>query len=586
MQAAESRAAASPTARLGHCLEYFRLHARRTPDKPFVILSIGSDRRIITYAQAWNQVLGVHQRLTAAGVPENGVALIFLPQGWEALAWYFGAIAHGCTASFMPLPSAKQDPDLYWASHDKLMARITPTAIITTAEHQAQIRDNGLLVDGCVLTSAEPIGAREAQDAAAADDAVARRLAERADRLPILQHSSGTTGLKKGVMLTNDAIITQVEAYADTIDASPDDVMVSWLPLYHDMGLVACSLTPMILGQTIVLLDPFEWVARPATLLDAISRHHGTLCWLPNFAFDHLSRSVDLTRTDARLDTIRAFINCSEPCQALSFRRFARTFAPIGLRETALQVCYAMAETTFAVTQTRLDRAPVTLSVDRIALHEQGVVIPSTESGAVIELLSNGTAIEGTTIEIQDADGTILPDGRVGEVCIRSTCLFSGYYRQPDVTADRLHGDQYHSRDRGFTWNGELYVLGRMDDLVIVAGRNFHAAEIETVLNGVAGLRPGRNVVFGHTNAERGTNDLIVVAETVDAADAVPAAEGYRALRQSVRHAIFQSLGIYPAEVRLVETGWLIKTTSGKIERGRNAIKFQQEKSHPAAREA
>jgi len=559
------------------------LHAQRTPDKPFVILSIGSDRRQITYRDAWAQVLAVSRKLADARVASDGVALIFLPQGWDALAWYFGAIAHGLTASFMPLPSAKQDPDLYWSSHEKLMARIAPAALIATAEHEAQITRNRLLTPGCSLVGAEPITERDAAAAASLDAGTAERLTEYADRLPILQHSSGTTGLKKGVMLTNDAIVTQVEAYARAIDASADDVMVTWLPLYHDMGLVACSLTPMILGQTIVLLDPFEWVARPATLLDAISRHRGTLCWLPNFAFDHLARSVDLSRVDARLDTMRAFINCSEPCQALTFQRFARTFAPLGLKDSALQVCYAMAETTFAVTQTALDRAPLTLSVDRVALHEQGVVVPSDDPASAVTLLSTGTPIEGTRITILGDDGTELPDGRVGEVCIRSTCLFSGYYRLPDVTAERLHGDLYHSRDRGFTWQGELFVLGRMDDLVIVAGRNFHAAEVETVLNGVSGLKPGRNVVFGHTNAERGTNDLVVVAETVDAADATPTTEGHRHLRQSVRHAIFQSLGIYPAEVKLVETGWLIKTTSGKIERGRNAAKFLQEKNQPAA---
>lgn len=544
-------------------------------------MSIGSDRRTITYAQAWREILAVRDRLVTAGVAEDGVALLFMPQGWDALAYYFGAIAHGCTASFMPSPSPKQDADLYWASHVKLMARITPAALITTAAHEEQMRRNGLVVEDCVMVRAAPITAEDATGAGDAD--VAAALVSRRDRLPILQHSSGTTGLKKGVMLTNDAILTQVESYAKAIAATPDDVMVSWLPLYHDMGLVACSLTPMILGQTIVLLDPFEWVARPGTLLEAISRHRGTLCWLPNFAFDHLARSVDLSRLDARLDTMRAFINCSEPCHALTFRRFAQAFAPIGLSDTALQVCYAMAETTFAITQTRTDRPPMMITVDRVSLHERGLVIPAPTSPDSIELLSAGTPIEGTTVAILSEEGQPVADGVVGEVSIRSSCLFSGYYRLPEETAERLNGADYRSRDRGFIWNGELFVLGRMDDLVIVAGRNFHAAEIESVLNGVSGLKPGRNVVFGNVNAERGTSDLVVVAETVNADDAAPASAGYRGLRQSVRHAIFQTLGIYPAEVKLVETGWLIKTTSGKIERGRNAQKFLHEKLQPAA---
>ncbi len=554
------------------------------PDKPFVIVDIGSGRRVVTYSQAWREVLAVRRRLAVSGVADSGVVLLFMPQGWDALAYYFGAIAHGCTASFMPCPSPKQDPDLYWASHEKLMARITPAALITTATHQEQMRHNSLLVGDCVLVCAQPITDDEANAADADDPGVAATFAVRNDRLPILQHSSGTTALKKGVMLSHEAILTQVESYAEAIAATADDVTVSWLPLYHDMGLVACSLTPMILGQTIVLLDPFEWVARPGTLLESISQHGGTLCWLPNFAFDHLARSVDINRLEARLHTMRAFINCSEPCHALTFRRFAETFRPMGLREEALQVCYAMAETTFAVTQTRTNQMPVTISVDRKALHERGLVVPCAHPADAVELLSTGTPIRGTDVQILSDDGQPVNNGEVGEICIRSSCLFSGYYRLPEETAARLVGTLYRSRDRGFIWEGELFVLGRMDDLVIVAGRNFHSAEIESVLNGVAGLKPGRNVVFGNMNAERGTSDLIVVAETVNSDDAIVDGAGYRGLRHAVRHAIFQSLGIYPAEVRLVETGWLIKTTSGKIERGRNAQKFQQEKTQPPDR--
>ncbi|MGE0418971.1 MAG: AMP-binding protein [Acetobacteraceae bacterium] len=566
------------TGHFSHILSHLHDHSLRTPDKPFVILRIGADRRQITFRDAWRDVAAAQAAIARAGVPPDGVALLFMPQGWEALAWYFGAIAHGCTASFMPGPSAKQDPDLYWQSHVKLMQRITPSCLITTDHYDAQIQRNGLLTDGCRMVRVRPL-----DPAAAPDSTLATGLEQRTGTPPILQHSSGTTGLKKGVMLSHDAILTQVATYADAIEARADDVIVSWLPLYHDMGLVACSLMPMILGQTIVLLDPFEWVARPATLMDAIDAHRGTLCWLPNFAFDHLARTVDPASGAFRLDSIRAFINCSEPCQALSFRRFADRFRPAGLSDTALHVCYAMAETTFAVTQTPITTAPTTLTVDRVALHEQGRVMAPADPTNATELLSAGVPIEGTGISIVDDAGQSVADDVVGEVCIRSRSLFSGYFRLPEMTAERLTGTLYRSRDRGFRHDGQLYVLGRLDDLVIVAGRNFHAAEVETILNGVAGLKPGRNVVFGIPNAERGTNDLVAVAEVEKPEDADRGSAGHRALRAAVRHAMFQSLGIYPAEVRLVETGWLIKTTSGKIERGRNAEKYLRDKTQPQA---
>jgi acyl-CoA synthetase (AMP-forming)/AMP-acid ligase II len=332
-------------------------------------------------------------------------------------------------------------------------------------------------------------------------------------------------------------------------------------------------------GQTIVLMDPFEWVGRPATLFDAIHEHRGTLCWLPNFAYDHLVRTVDLARAQVRLDSMRAFVSTAEVCQPGTYRRFLRAFQPFGLKPSAMRTSYGMAESTFAVTQSRESRPPPTIMVDRRRLHEDGVAIATTDASVGVELLSVGTAIDGTTLTVRDTAGQPAPDGVVGEVYVQSNCLFDGYYRLPEETAKRLFGDLYRTNDRGFFIGPDLFVLGRIDDLVIVAGRNFHATEIEDILNAVGGLKPGRNVVFGLPNTERGTNDLIVVAETVAEADTDPTSPGHRALRHAVRHAIFQALGLYPAEVKLVPQGWLLKTSSGKIERGRNALKYQDEKS-------
>jgi acyl-CoA synthetase (AMP-forming)/AMP-acid ligase II len=565
-----------------HVLDYLRSHARLTPHKPFVHMRIGADRRTITFAQAWREVLAVKNRLERKGVAPEGVALIFLPQSWESLAHFFGAIAHGCTASYMPLPSPKQDPDLYWASHEKLMARITPATVITTAEHEAEIARNGQMIGTSVLVHAEPIATAEWAAADAADATVTANLAAWGERLPVLQHSSGTTGLKKGVMLTHQAICNQVWCCAASLDATPDDVIVTWLPVYHDMGLIGCTLMPMIVGQTIVLMDPFEWVARPATLLDAIHEHRGTLCWLPNFAYDHVARTTDLDRTSARLDSMRAFVSTSETCQPGTFRRFLRRFEAIGLQASALRTSYGMAEATFAVTQSREHQPPRTIMVERRTLHEQGRAVLTDDTDVGVEMLSVGTPIDGAEITVRTESGEIVPDGMVGEICVRSNCLFAGYYRQPEETAVRLRGDLYLTRDRGFILDGELFVLGRMDDLIIVAGRNFHATEVENVLNGIKGLKPGRNVVFAVPNADRGTADLVAVAETSDDADADPTSPGHQALRHDARHAIFQALGMYPTEVKLVRQGWLLKTTSGKIERGRNAVKYQDEKSQPA----
>ena len=560
-------------------LSYLFGHSLQTPDKTFVQAELPDSRDRISYAQAWRDLIRCKAEYERRGVRPGGVVLIFLPQGWTAIAHYLGAIAHGCIASFMPCPSAKQDPDKYWTAHQKLIERIEPAALVTNDAHAEQMRRNGLVQDRTVLVHAQapdllPDGETGAWTQAGSD------------ATPILQHSSGTTGLKKGVMLSHRAILDQTFGYARSIDARADDVVVSWLPLYHDMGLVACLLMPMIVGQTIVLMDPFHWVSRPGTLFEAIARHRGTLCWLPNFAFDHLARIVEPKPQTMSLATMRAFVNCSEPCHAASFRRFAEKFAPLGLADTALQVCYAMAETTFAITQTPVSAQPRIIQIDRILLHEQGKAVAPASAQTGQELISTGVPIVGTDIVVLDTDRRPVADGIVGEVNVRSSCLFSGYYKLPEETAARLHGDLYATRDRGFIHDGELYVLGRLDDLIIVAGRNFHATEIETVLNRVDGLKPGRNVAFGVANTERGTSDLIVVAETSDDAGADTSSALHKALRHQVREQVFQSLSIYPSEVRLVLQGWLLKTTSGKIERNGNAAKFTREKLDNASRRA
>jgi acyl-CoA synthetase (AMP-forming)/AMP-acid ligase II len=560
-------------------LSYLLGHALQSPDKTFVQAELPDSRDKIGYARAWRDLNRCKAEYVRQGVRPGGVVLIFLPQGWTAIAHYLGAIAHGCIASFMPCPSAKQDPDKYWAAHQKLIERIEPAALVTNDAHAEQMRRNGLVQGQTVLMDAKapdllPDGKSGAWSPAAPD------------ATPILQHSSGTTGLKKGVMLSHRAILDQTFSYARSIDARADEVVVSWLPLYHDMGLVACLLMPMIVGQTIVLMDPFHWVSRPGTLFEAIARHRGTLCWLPNFAFDHLARIVEPKPETMSLASMRAFVNCSEPCHAASFRRFAEKFAPLGLADTALQVCYAMAETTFAITQTPVSAKPLTIHVDRVLLHEEGRVALPVSSDTDQELISTGRPIRGTDIVVLDGNRQPVADGTVGEVNVRSSCLFSGYYKLPEETAARLHGDLYATRDRGFIRDGELFVLGRLDDLIIVAGRNFHATEIETVLNRVDGLKPGRNVAFGVANTERGTSDLIVVAETSDDAGADVSTPEHKALRHQVREQVFQSLSIYPSEVRLVTQGWLLKTTSGKIERNGNAAKFTREKRDNASRRA
>lgn len=536
----------------------FEANATRLSAKPFLKLELPHEKGSISYGEMRGLARQCGAELLATGALPGGVVLIFLPQGSLALSYFIGAMMAGFIPSFMPCPSSKQDPVHYWRSHRALFERIRPVALVTNADHATDVVAQGLTSDMTRLLVASPagVGGLEFEVVDATPETTA-----------FLQHSSGTTGQKKGVMLSHAAVLRQIEAYAESIQSTEHDVVVSWLPLYHDMGLIACFIMPLVLGQTIVLLDPFHWVSRPASLFRAISSHCASLCWMPNFAFEHIANLVRPDPATMGLHSMRAFINCSEPCQAASFARFADQFAVLGVQPEMLQICYAMAEAVFAVSQTALDSPPRVLTVDRQALAEESRAVPPQSNQATTVLISNGKPMRGSSVSIRDQDGRELPEGHIGEVWFTADFLFSGYYNMPDVTAEKLKSGSYRTSDRGFLVDGEVYVLGRFDDLLILNGRNFHAAEIESLLGGIDGIKPGRNVAFARYNDETGSNELIVVCER---AEETPEEN----VRHRIRKIVFDELGLHPADIALVAPGWLAKTTSGKIARGRNAERY------------
>ena len=493
------------------------------------------------------------------GVAPGEVVLIILRHSPDLLYSFLGAMLAGAIPSFLPYPTSKQDPRLYWSSHQKLFERIGAGALLTYHENLGPLRENTTYLPLHLLTSeqAENIPAGFAPHAATPGETA------------LLQHSSGTTGLKKGVALSHQAVLRQVVSYAQVLKITPDDCIVSWLPLYHDMGLIACFLLPLITNIPVVMVDPFEWVVNPTMLFDAVQAHRGTLCWLPNFAFHHLCRTV---RPSPNLDlsSVRAWIDCSEPCRAETFELFARTFARAGVKPEKLQVCYAMAETVFAVTQTPPGRPPRVLTIDPDKLRLQGRVAVVPSEAPHQSALSTGPAIPGLQIRIANDRGEPLPDGSVGEILIAGDCLFSGYFKLEEETRRKLQDGWYRSGDLGFLHQGELFVTGRMNDLIIVHGRNYYAHELEYLVNQVPGTYPGRNVATGWFRPEIGSEEVVIIAE-IKPESGVDCTQ----LAQDIKQRLLDQTGLLVFDVYLANPGWLVKTTSGKISRVENLNKYQ-----------
>jgi acyl-CoA synthetase (AMP-forming)/AMP-acid ligase II len=380
----------------------------------------------------------------------------------------------------------------------------------------------------------------------------------------LLQHSSGTTGLQKPVLLSHGAVLEHVTLYGKLLAVSEHDKLVSWLPLYHDMGLIAAFHLPLALGIPTIQIDPFEWVLAPSLLLEVMSSERATLAWLPNFAFSMMADKIkDEDLDGVTLDSCRMLINCSEPVRARDEDKFFRRFGPLGLKREALSSCYAMAETTFAVTQTPPGRELTSLALDPQEL-SRGRAVPVHAPNSVKLCVSSGELVPGCEIRIVDDNFNDLGDGLVGEVVIRSVSMFDGYRNYPEKTAVAIRDGWYLSGDYGFRYKNEYYIIGRKKDIIIVAGNNIYPEDVEAAVNGVDAVIPGRVVAFGEEDPDAGTERLSVIAET-------PLTE--EADRQQLRIAIMKAgMGIEMSitNVYLVPPRFLIKSSAGKPSRAAN----------------
>jgi len=520
----------------------------------------------VTYREFFERAAQYAHALEGAGVGPGELVVLVLQHGGDVLYSFWGAMLLGAVPSIMPFLTPKLDPEHYYASIRQLVALSEVRAVITydamlgaLTERLAGIPSLRAILNVAAL---EPGG-----DLAAYLD----RAPARPEDTAFLQHSSGSTGLQKGVMLAHGAVLNQIAAYSAALDLRPDDVIVSWLPLYHDMGLIAGFILPLVQGIPLVLMSPFHWVREPGVLLTAIQQQRATLCWLPNFAYNFLATRIRRAALEGvDLSSLRALINCSEPVRDDSHRAFLERYAAHGAAPAMLQTCYAMAENTFAVTQSALGR-PLTVDVVRRgALMEQRRALPApNEDGPTVRMVSCGRAIPGTEIRIVDAERRDLPERTVGEIALRSDCMLSGYYHRPDATAAALQEGWFFTGDLGYLADGELYITGRQKDLIIVGGKNIYPQDLEAIASAVPGVHPGRAVAFGVHNDSLGTEDIAVVceAETPDAA-------AHKEIVREIRTRIAQATDTTAHYVHLVEPMWLLKTSSGKIARAANRDKF------------
>jgi fatty-acyl-CoA synthase len=530
----------------------------------------GKDDLNITYQQLYIRAAAYAACLARNKIQPGEVVILIFDYCPDLLYAFWGSVLQGAVPSILPFLTEKLNPDRYHVDLKSLISVTRPAAVITYPEFKEiaeKAAGGGTSVRSIIYSDRIPEPPRNPT----------RRFAgfERSpEDIVLLQHSSGTTGLQKGVALSHQSVFNQIHALSKTIALDQNkDRIASWLPLYHDMGLIAGFIMPVLSGVPLVLMSPFDWVKAPQRLLQAVSDYRCTLTWLPNFAYNFCAQKVrDRHLEYVDLSCWRAVINCSEPVRPHSHRAFYSRFKEHGLVESALQTSYAMAESTFGVTQSTLGQLPCVRTVDQETFLQDGLARPERDGRPTLDLMSSGRPLPNTEIRIQDAQGGIVGEDAVGEIALRSDCMLSEYFNRPEITQKSFQDGWFLTGDYGFLSEGEIYVTGRKKDLIIVGGKNIYPGDLEELLYELPGIHPGRAVVFGLFNENLGTEDVVILAES-DYHNPVDR----DTLADEIRRHVTQNSPVSLRKVEIVPPMWLIKTSSGKISRSANKQKYLAE---------
>jgi acyl-CoA synthetase (AMP-forming)/AMP-acid ligase II len=503
----------------------------------------------LPWAEVVRRARGAASALARLGVaPGDRVAIVLRtePAFLDAFfgAWLAGAVP---VPLYPPVRLGRMDE---YAAATARMLEVSGARIVVSGGGTRR------LLGGPVERAAPPLGCVDAADLGRAPGALARDPAP--GDLGLVQFSSGSTVDPKPVALTHAALAAQADLLVAATAPGPRDVMVSWLPLYHDMGLIGALLGAMSYPGPLVLVPPEHFLARPALWPRAVARHRGTISAAPSFAYAYVAERVsdaDLAGQD--LSSWRLALDGAEPVSAEAMRRFAARLRPSGFDAGALVPVYGLAEAALAVTFARPGGGAAARGIDPVRLARDGVAVPGDR-----EVVSVGGPVPGVEVAIRTEDGREAGEGRLGRIFVRGPSLMAGYLGDPAATAAALRDGWLDTGDLGFALGGELHVHGRAKDVVVVRGANRAPEEFEAALAGLPGLRPGCAVAVGHVPGDGEGEVLLVLAERARGAGA-PGAE----VEAAARRAILDRTGVAPHAVVLLAPGTLPRTSSGKLRR-------------------
>ncbi|WP_080713339.1 AMP-binding protein [Coxiella burnetii] len=537
-------------------VELLNLYAQNEPDRPHIYFQNEfGEETIIRYGELYTRAKEFAQGLVGKGLKPSETVAIMLPTSADFFYSFLGTLMAGGIP--VPIyPPFRADQIEEYAKREAFILHNAGVRFLITFKRAAALSK---LLQSFVPSLLEVTTVKALTDISA--DLPTLDI-EATDPV-LIQYTSGSTGNPKGVLLNHANLLANISAYGKTLNMQSTDAFVSWLPLYHDMGLIGAWMGSFYHGLPLTLLSPFTFLSRPEKWLWAIHYHRGTISPGPNFAYDLCVKKIedsDLEGLD--LSSWRVALNGSEMIHPDTLRNFEKRFRKYGFKKEAIFPAYGLAECALGLTFPPLNRGPNIDRIERLPYEKNNTAVPlTTRDKKYYEFVSCGSVLEGHEIRIVDDNDNRVAERTIGNIQFKGPSAMQGYYRNSEATMAIYHNGWWATGDLGYLAEGELFITGRKKDLIIKAGRNYHPTEIEAMASLAEGVRKSCVAAFGVADEKRGTEKLIIVAETKEDKKIHPE------IKKEIVDKVISQIGIPPDEILLVPPHTLPKTSSGKLRR-------------------